>query len=213
MNYTEFQQKIAKIEKMELPGEEIQLKMAPKERLLSIKRKAEKQKFAKQAGVLMLFYPSKKGLTYFALILRKTYNGVHSAQVGFPGGRYEKNDKSIKETALRETQEEIGVPGNTIKVLKKITEIYIPPSNFFVHPFIGITLTTPTFKIQEEEVEQLLEIDLNHFLNDNIKTTTIRSTSYTKNIKVPAFLLNNKLVWGATAMMLNEAREMLKKII
>ena len=73
-----------------------------------------------------------------ALILRKTYKGVHSAQIGFPGGKLEATDGSLRDTALRETEEEIGVKQNKVVVLKKLTEVYIPPSNFLVQPFIGL---------------------------------------------------------------------------
>jgi len=213
MDFQEFENKIVKITKMELPGESVQFKMAPIERLAELKRIAYKQNTARKAGVLALFYPSEKNITTLVLILRKTYKGVHSAQIGFPGGKYELDDTSIKETALRETEEEVGVDRNSIIVLKKLTEVYIPPSNFFVQPFMGITKTLPNFKIQEDEVEALLEIPLIHFMDDTIKTTQILSTSYAENIEVPAFILNKHLVWGATAMMLNELREMLKKIL
>jgi len=160
-----------------------------------------------------LFYPSETEETMLALILRKTYKGVHSAQVGFPGGKYEIEDFSLKETALRETEEEIGVIRSTVYVLKELTEVYIPPSNFFVQPYIGITKSTPNFILQEEEVESLLEVPLIHFMDDSIKTIQNLSTSYAKNIEVPAFMLNSHLVWGATAMMLSEVREMLKELL
>jgi len=213
MDFQEFRNKIVKITKMELPGETVQFKMAPIERLAELKRIARKKQTSKQAGVLALFYPSESNKTHLALILRKTYNGVHSAQIGFPGGKYETEDDTLKETALRETEEEVGVNRGTIFVLKKLTDVYIPPSNFFVQPYLGITNTTPFFKIQKDEVEELIEVSLQHFMDDSIKTIQILSTSYAKNIEVPAFTLNGHLVWGATAMMLNEIREMLKEVL
>ena len=147
------------------------------------------------------------------LILRKTYKGVHSAQIGFPGGKYENVDNSLNDTALRETEEEIGVLRNTVSVLKKLTEVYIPPSNFFVQPYLGITKNTPNFILQKEEVEMLIEVPLIHFMDDTVKISQNLTTSYSKNIEVPAFLLNNHLVWGATAMMLSEVREILKELL
>lgn len=213
MDFQEFENKIVKITKMELLGEAVQFKMAPMERLAELKRIAHQKNTARKAGVLALFYPSEENKTNLALILRKTYKGVHSAQIGFPGGKYEDEDGDLKETALRETEEEVGVKRDSVLVLKKLTDVYIPPSNFFVQPFLGITSVTPNFKIQEEEVESLLEIPLLHFMDDSIKTIQALSTSYAKNIEVPAFTLNGHLVWGATAMMLNEIREMLKEIL
>tara|TARA_B110000261_G_scaffold76728_1_gene88643 strand:- start:819 stop:1460 length:642 start_codon:yes stop_codon:yes gene_type:complete len=213
MKFQEFENKIVKITKLKLPGEVAQFKMAPMERLAALKKIAIEKETVRKAGVLVLFYPSEAKQTMLALILRKTYKGVHSAQIGFPGGKYENEDTSLKETALRETEEEIGVLRNTVSVLKKLTEVYIPPSNFFVQPYLGITKNTPNFILQEEEVETLIEVPLIHFMDDTIKIHQNLTTSYAKNIIVPAFLLNNYLVWGATAMMLSEVREMLKELL
>jgi len=213
MDFQEFENKIVKITKMKLPGEAVQFKMAPMERLAELKKIAIQKETAKKAGVLALFYPSEENKTTLALILRKTYKGVHSAQIGFPGGKYETEDTSLKETALRETEEEVGVKRDAVSVLKQLTDIYIPPSNFFVQPFLGITNSTPKFILQEKEVEALIEVPLLHFMDDSIKTIQTLSTSYAKNLEVPAFTLNGHLVWGATAMMLNEIREMLKELL
>lgn len=213
MTFQEFENKIVKITKMELPGEALHLKMAPIERLLELKKLAHKAKSAKKAGVMVLFYPSDSGETHLALILRKTYKGVHSAQIGFPGGKYEVEDDSLLETALRETEEEVGVLRDSISVLKELTEVYIPPSNFFVYPYLGISKKTPQFILQENEVEALVEVPLAHFMDDTVRVTKTLSTSYATNIEVPAFLLNGHVVWGATAMMLNEVREMLKELL
>jgi 8-oxo-dGTP pyrophosphatase MutT (NUDIX family) len=213
MNFHDFEKRIVKVTKLELPGETVQFKMAPIGRLQELKRIAKERNTAKKAGVMALFYPAENLETHLILILRKTYNGVHSAQVGFPGGKMEKEDKNIQATALRETEEEVGVAPDDISVLKKLTEIYIPPSNFFVQPFLGITMATPKFVPQEEEVEALIEVDLMDFMDDgNIITKTL-STSYATNIEVPAFKFNGQIVWGATAMMLNEVREMLKTVL
>jgi 8-oxo-dGTP pyrophosphatase MutT (NUDIX family) len=213
MDFRDFEKRIVKVTKMELPGESVQFKMAPMERLKEMKRVAKNIDAAKRAGVMSLFYPSEDLETRLILILRKTYKGVHSAQVGFPGGKLELEDKSLQDAALRETEEEVGVSRNNIAVLKKLTEIYIPPSNFFVQPFLGITTQLPKFVAQEDEVEALIEVTLQDFMNDiNVTTQTI-TTSYASNLEVPAFKLNGYIVWGATAMMLNEVRELLKKVL
>ncbi|WP_432410739.1 NUDIX hydrolase [Rasiella sp. SM2506] len=198
---------------MELPGEEFHLKMAPIERLLELRNQAKEAKTGKRAAVLVLFYPSKNNETHFVLILRKTYKGVHSAQVGFPGGKWEEGDADFQATALRETEEEVGISEDSIKVYKKLTEIYIPPSNFFVQPYVGTTHEKLHFVLQEEEVEAIIEVPLAEFMDDVVKINKTLSTSYAKEIEVPAFLLQNQVVWGATAMMLNEVREMLKQLL
>lgn len=213
MKFHEFEKRIVKVTNMELPGEAVQLKMAPVERLRELKEEARNMGKARQAGVLALFYPTIEQQTNIILILRKTYKGVHSAQVGFPGGKIESFDKSIQDAALRETEEEVGVPRNEISVIKRLTEIYIPPSNFFVQPFLGITTTTPNFIAEEKEVEALIEVDLKKFMDNSCITTQILTTSYATELEVPAFKLNGHIVWGATAMMLSEVRELLTRVL
>ena len=94
-----------------------------------------------------------------------------------------------------------------------MTQVYIPPSNFFVQPYMGLANETPLFIPQDEEVEALIEVPLREFLDDRIQITQRFDTSYAKNIEVPAFQLQGHIVWGATAMMLNEIREMLKEVL
>ena len=171
------------------------------------------QRKPKQAAVMAVFYPGQQEETRFVLILRKTYKGVHSNQVGFPGGRVEKSDRNLEHTALRETEEEVGIPQGEVQVLRELTRLYIPPSNFWVQPFLGVMEKTPVLIPQEEEVESVLEINIDHFLSDSCFTQRRLSTSYATDIEVPAFLLNGHVVWGATAMMLSEMKEILKQAL
>lgn len=213
MDFQDFKSKVPKLEKITLPGEEAHLKLAPLLRLKELKNKEKYKKQASRAAVMAVFYPDEDDKTRFVLILRKTYQGVHSNQVGFPGGRVEEEDQDLMQTALRETEEEVGIPRQEIRVLKEMSEIYIPPSNFWVHPFIGLMDTTPRLVPQEEEVEAVLEITLEDFLSDSCLTKQTLSTSYAENIEVPAFLLSGHIVWGATAMMLSEMKEVLKQVL
>jgi len=213
MNFDEFLVSLSKIKNIPLPAETSQFKMSPPFRKDLISRYKDAMKSAKRAGVLALFYPDDLNQTHLALILRKTYKGVHSAQIGFPGGKYEDEDITLKRTAIRETYEEIGVPEHHIEVIKQMTEVYIPPSNFYVQPFIGITNLTPQFIKQEDEVEDIVKVSLPHFLDDSIVVTKSVETSYTVKIDVPAYELNGHVVWGATAMMLSEVKDILKKVL
>ena len=213
MNFDEFSVSLSKIKNIPLPAEVSQFKMSPPFRRDLINRYREAMKDAKRAGVLALFYPDDSKETHLVLILRKTYKGVHSAQIGFPGGKYEDDDKTLKHTAIRETWEEIGVLSHQIEVVKQMTEVYIPPSNFYVQPFIGIAAETPNFKKQDEEVEAIIEVPLTHFLDDGIVVTKSVATSYTVKVDVPAFELNGHVVWGATAMMLSEIKDILKAVL
>ncbi|QRM87739.1 NUDIX domain-containing protein [Lacinutrix sp. WUR7] len=213
MNFNQFLKATSKISNLALPAEASQFKMSPPFREALLKEQQGKIKNAKQSAVFALFYPDSLQETKFVLILRKTYKGVHSAQVGFPGGKVEEEDSDLKHTALRETEEEIGVPMHTIETLKALTQVYIPPSNFYVQPFIGYSNTTPHFVKQESEVEAIIEVSLAHFLDErNVITKTV-STSYEEDVDVPAFQLNNHVVWGATAMMLSEIKDLLKLVL
>lgn len=213
MNFNIFLKSLPKIENLELPGEVSQIKMSPPYRLELMERNRLLMKSAKQAAVLALFYPDDYYETHLILILRKTYKGVHSAQVGFPGGKVEDQDHNLQMTALRETEEEIGVPVNQIQVLQQMTPMYIPPSNFTVHPFFGVSQSTPKFIKQDDEVEGLIEVPLPHFLDDASVISTSVKTSYKIDVQVPAFKLNDHIVWGATAMMLSEVKDLLKKVL
>jgi 8-oxo-dGTP pyrophosphatase MutT (NUDIX family) len=142
-------------------------------------------------------------------MLRKTYEGVHSNQISFPGGKVELEDDNLKTTALRETYEEIGVSSSDIYVLKEMTEVYIPPSNFLVKPFLGISKFRPNFVLEEKEVERLIEIPLKSILSNEALTTKEITNSYAKGMNVPAFEFNNEVVWGATAMMLSEIKDLI----
>ncbi len=147
------------------------------------------------------------------MIQRKPYNGVHSAQISFPGGKVEENDFDLEYTAKRETQEEIGVHTDKVKIVKKLTQIYIPPSNFVVQPFIGILDHTPEFVLEEMKLKKLLEVSLIDFINESSVVTKTVSTSYNKKIEVPAYFLNGHIVWGATAMMLSEVKDLIKEAL
>ena len=213
MNFDDFLVSLSKVKNIPLPAETSQFKMSPPFRGELVSRYKEAMKNAKRAGVLAMFYPDSSYQTQLALILRKTYKGVHSAQIGFPGGKYEVDDKTLKQTAIRETFEEIGVEKHKIEVIKQMTEVYIPPSNFYVQPFIGITHQTPKFIKQEDEVEDILEVALHHFLDEKNVVNKVVATSYTAKIEVPAFELNGHVVWGATAMMLSEIKDILNEVL
>ena len=212
MLFNEFYKSIVKIKHLGLLGEIAHAKLSPPYRLKLAEQMKEKSKYAKKAAILMMFYP-KNNETYLVLILRKTYKGVHSAQVGFPGGKYEENDSDLMMTALRETEEEIGVPISKVEVIKKMSSLYIPPSNFKVHPYLGVCKETLKFIKQDDEVEEIIEVSLIDFLDDKNIVTESVPTSYNLNVDVPAFKLNTHIVWGATAMMLSELKDLLNKVV
>jgi 8-oxo-dGTP pyrophosphatase MutT (NUDIX family) len=214
MVFNTFLESVVKIKHLELFGEISHAKMSPPYRLDLAAKMKEKAKSAKRAGVMALFYPNMEGETHLVLILRKTYKGVHSAQVGFPGGKYEdEDDNDLMQTAIRETEEEVGVSKAIVKVLKTMSPLYIPPSNFMVHPYIAVSESTPNFVKQDKEVEAIIEVRLIDFLDEANTLTTRVPTSFNIEVDVPAFKLNDHIVWGATAMMLGEIKDLLKQVL
>lgn len=207
MNFSEFQSKINHFKTTQLGGMKAQFKLVPKLRLQYSEEKI-KNSNPKKAAVLALFYPNENGKACFLLTERASYKGTHSGQISFPGGKTEKNDANLKETALRETHEEVGVLPSSIKIIREITEVYIPPSNFLATPFLGFSNAKPKFS-KNAEVETNIEVLVSDLLDDSNITSKIMSTSYMKEISVPCFKLNNYIVWGATAMILSEIKELL----
>ncbi len=212
MLFTDFIQFIPKIEKEKLLAEDAHAKMAPLERISFLKEMNYLEKSPRHAAVLMLFYP-KNNETHLALIVRNTYPGVHSSQIGFPGGKVEEEDKDLQETALRETHEEVGVSPDKVKIVKPFSKIYIPPSNFLVSPFMGISHHELEFIPDLDEVKRVLEFPLALFLDENSITRTKMTTSYATDIEVPAFMVEKYIVWGATAMMMSELKETIKSVV
>ena len=182
-----------------LPGEEAHRKMASSSRL---RLSAKPNERTRRSAVLILFYPYH-GSIYLPLILRPQYDGVHAGQMAFPGGRMERNDESLIRTALREAQEEIGIRITDVKVLGKLTELFIPPSNFFVLPVVGTISYRPDFYPDPREVEQVIEVPFDTLLDDTIVgDTQIEVRGIT--IDAPFYQIQNHRVWGATAMMIAE---------
>lgn len=191
-----------------LPGQEAHKEMAPFYKPKSSAFPVD----AKQAGVLIFLYP-KKEEWHFALIQRALHEkDKHSGQISFPGGSYEPEDIHLSNTALREAEEEIGIKVSSTKMLGPLTPLYIPVSNFLVHPYVAYTMDTPSFKPDAAEVQKVLEIHVDEMTNEtNFKLSDIHVRG---NIlkKTPTFELDGHVVWGATAMMLNEWKHLLNKI-
>ena len=158
----------------------------------------------KIAAVALIIYPDEEHEARLILIERNQYEGVHSGQVSFPGGKQEINDASLAQTALRESNEEIGVNIDSLMLLRKLSKIYIPPSNFLVSPFLFFSDQNLNFEFNNE-VKNILNPSLSDVLNFNIKNHE------KENIVNPYFIYNNFKIWGATAMILNELVEIIKK--
>lgn len=212
MNFDVFFKAIPTIVDLDLPSTAAHIKMAPLERIKILEVGFENVKEARQAAVMMLFYP-KNGITHLALIVRNSYPGVHASQIAFPGGKVENVDLDLRDTALRETFEEIGVHTDKIEIIREFSSVYIPPSNFMVFPFLGITSSELEFTLQEDEVAGIIELPLSQLLDDSIVVKKAITTSYAELIEVPVFQIGEHAVWGATAMMMSELKEALKMVL
>jgi 8-oxo-dGTP pyrophosphatase MutT (NUDIX family) len=189
----------------ELPGAEAQYKMAHAVRRHAVKAPVD----ARVAAVLALLYP-KEGDWHVVFIQRRSDNpnDRHSGQISFPGGKYEQGDVNYEATALRETEEEVGVDQGKIEILGALTDLYIPVSNFQVFPYVGMTEETPEFELQLSEVSSILEVPFEQLTDPGIvgvKDFKIGSHLTLKG--VPYFDVQEHVVWGATAMMLSELLE------
>ncbi len=187
----------------ELVGEKAHLRMIPKGRLLYPELDANPRKSA----VLIAFYYHNSEL-YFPLIKRTTYKGVHSGQIALPGGKLEKTDNSLIDTALREANEEVGITENIVTVLGCLSEIYIGVTNISVLPVVGFLNSVPNYILEPTEVDELYPIKLSDLLNTKNKHCEewdIRG----ERVKVPFYNLSEQKVWGATAMILSELEDLL----
>ena len=187
--------------------------MAPELRIRELAGLDSQRKSPRRAGVLVLFSPGHDSGTRLLLIRRPSYPGVHSNQIALPGGKEEADDPDLQHTALREAREEVGVPPRQVRVVRALSPVYIPPSNFEVSPFVGLSAGRPDFRRQESEVAELIEVPVTQLLSREFLEVRRMTTSYATDIEVPAFLLNGHVVWGATAMMLNELKSLLEEVL
>ncbi len=162
----------------------------------------------KEAAVLVLLYPDANKQTNMVFILRTSYNGHHAGQIAFPGGKKEDLDIDFQATALRETQEEIGVSPDLIEVKRALTPLFIPISNFKVYPFLAIAKQTPDFSIDPKEVQRLIELPFKEILYNDL--VHINHDYFEKSYELKAFQIGKYRIWGATAMILAEVVALLK---
>ena len=198
-----FIQQLSEALKGPLPGREAQFRMA------HIGRRAymEAPNDARKAGVLILLFP-REGSWHVALMERTSHNpnDRHGGQISFPGGSFDpQNDTSLLHTALREAHEEMGIAPTEVEVLGALTDLYIPVSNFHVFPFVACIRQTPVFVPQVEEVRAVLSAPFSFFADEQsvqITELTLGGSFVLKD--VPCFMIEGRVMWGATAMMMSE---------
>lgn len=162
-------------------------------------------------SVLLLLYPDDNKVL-FPLIKRPDYEGMHSGQISFPGGKAEPGEDIIA-TALREGQEEIGIDQQSVNIIGKMSDFFVIPSNFMVTPIVGYVMEKPLLTPDPIEVARILHGDVESLLPDEVIRKKEITAARSFQMMAPHFEIENEIVWGATAMMLNEFRTLLKEIV
>lgn len=198
--------RIEEVLKGPLPGVAAQKRMSPSDRSLGC---SPKDHDPKRAGVLILLYPNQQKDQLYLVLTRRTETLLdHKGQISLPGGSEEPGDPSLAHTALREACEEVGVCSDDIRILGHLTPVYVPPSDFCVHPYVAYVPRTPAFLAQPDEVAELLQLPLAH-LFDKSNVRTERWVLRDRETEVPYFDVFGHKVWGATAIILSELIEVL----
>jgi 8-oxo-dGTP pyrophosphatase MutT (NUDIX family) len=166
----------------------------------------------KPGSVLILIYPGVDGAIHFPLVKRAEYPGDHSGQISFPGGKAEAGESTIQ-TALREAEEEVGVHPSEVTVLGVLSNFFVIPSNFMVTPVVGYATKRPQFVADKVEVVRVLEGDVRSLLPAEAIHVSEIVVAKTYKLQAPHFIVDNEMVWGATAMMLNEFRVIVNEVM
>jgi len=211
MDFNRLKEQVALSLAKTLPGEAAQFQMAPLARA-TLPIDDATLAGAVKSSVLVLIYPKNK-LPHTVLIKRNEYAGVHSAQVSFPGGRFEPHDPDLQHTALREASEEIGLQQDAVDVVGQLSRLYIPPSHFLVQPFVGFHDLSPQFTPDPKEVAHIIELELNTLLDERLVQTRAMELSSGVKTEVPYFAIHGHIVWGATAMILSELKVILNEVL
>jgi len=198
---------IYSIKNNKLPGLDAQLKMAPPFRKNELKKEINTIELRPSAVLISIF---KEAQDWFLILIKRSSDGgVHSNQMAFPGGKYEKTDANVQYTALRETEEEIGISTNNVSVIRQLSTMYILISGFKVFPFIGILNSKPQISLNNAEVEDIYYIPIKDFSRKNIKRKKISVRG--NQIFTPYYHIQNQIVWGATAMIISEFIELISE--
>lgn len=165
---------------------------------------------AKQSAVLLLLYEANGELN-FPLMRRAEYPGVHSGQISLPGGKQEEGE-SFEQTALREAHEEVGIHAADVQIVGELTALYVPPSNFEIHPVVGVINYKPDWTPDPTEVAQVIEVSISALFDDSLKGDEVVDRGGMR-FTIRYYLINGHKVWGATAVMLGELETRLRTVM
>lgn len=174
-------------------------------------RAGQERPGARLGSVLVLLYPVG-GRFYLPFMQRPVYEGHHSGQISFPGGKVEPEDPDRIYTALREAHEEIGVLPSGVEVLGTLSELYIPPSNYSVVPVVGWAPVRPSFVPDPVEVADIMEVPLDELLDEMNIRQAKRLLGNGLRLETPYYYLGEREIWGATAMILSEFVTLIREL-
>jgi len=201
--FIEFLEQLKQNLALKKPGEWAQKLMMPEGRIIS----PPHNKQPVPSAVLIALYEKNKEI-FFPVIRRPVYNGHHSGQIGFPGGKFETIDINLTNTAIREAHEEIGININELVVIGSLSDLYIPITNMHVTPILGYLKTPPNYISDSFEVDEIFNINVNDLLLQSNKVNekwNLRGSE----VNVPFYYIQQQKIWGATAMILSELEQVL----
>ncbi|HOI87629.1 MAG TPA: CoA pyrophosphatase [Lentimicrobium sp.] len=210
MEFNKFTASLTQALQLDLPGTYAQEMLSPSHRKDLLRQNPE-MTGVRLSSVLLILFPGKDGEAMITFIRKKEYDGVHSRQVAFPGGKVEPEDKDLEETALREAEEEVGIKRDEIMVIGMLTDLYVPPSNYLIRPYVAVASEAPIYIPSSEEVDLIFSVPVSDFFS--IYTASNYTIPYKNGltIEVPGYFAGGHLIWGATAMILSELLEIAKK--
>lgn len=198
-----------------LPGKSAHLKMAPEHRIASLSVEIAPPECAVESAVLVIMFPQKREnppmdphiqplMDWEVLLIeRSKYDGVHSGEIAFPGGKREKWDKDFIDTACREANEEMAIKNKDLTIFGLLSRLYVPPSNHTIYPVLACACWNTELIPREREVIGYKKIPIRFFDPGLSKVCTIE-TSRGDIVRAPAFIYEDYMIWGATAMILSE---------
>lgn len=189
-----------------LPGEAAQFNMAPPGRKQAF---INPDKPPRQAAVLIPVVINPGDNPLILLTLRKIYDGVHSGQVSFPGGKFDEGETDPVEVALREAREEVGIRPEDVTIVGKLSPLFIPPSNMFVYPVVGVLQSDADWEVHPDEVEEIIRMPFRCFTDECYRSEINFVNVSGEKISAPCYRVDRHPVWGATAMIISEFSEVL----
>lgn len=194
----------------ELPGIQAHDRLMNYERP-SVEEVLKSERNVRESAVTFLLYPEAE-IWHFVLLKRHDYSGAHSGQVGLPGGSLDPGETEL-EAAQRELHEETGIELPESAYLTRLTPLYIPPSNFIVQPFAALLDKEPSWHFDEREVKKALHVPLTELLvPDNVYDEKVLINAGRMRLDVKCFRFQDEVVWGATAMILSECKQILSNL-